>query len=376
MNIEKKITDVFFDKLEESEYIGVEIELPLVNMNDNHLVDVKIVQNLFKKLKELDFVPNNYDNDGNIISLKNINNYDTISLEYSFNTLEISLNKECTIYALMEKFCKYYKFINNFLSKYNYKLYDSGINPFYYDIDKTCLNHNRYKTIEKLLMNKSENKLYAEFCAYCCSIQTHINVGTKRLIDVLNLFTQIAENKERMFANSFMKETNIKNSRKYLWNNSNFGPFNIGANKIFDSIKSVKEDYLNRTLFFVERDQKYYFLKNKYSISEFYKENKVLVTDFDGIEKYITPLEKDFDNFRSYKDVELTRYGTLEIRTDCTQRLENIFKVVAFNVGINLCAKEILNHLNKNLTISDDELLEYARKGLKIRNKNEEQILD
>jgi len=376
MNIEKMIECSFFSKLEENEYVGVEIEMPLVNMSNKHDVDTAVVQNMFKKLRDLDFIPSNYDNDNNIISLKNVNNEDTISLEYSFNTIEFSLNKENNIYSLIEKFNKYYKFINNYLLKYNHKLYDSGINPFYKKIDKNCLNQDRYKAIEKLLLNNQENKLFAQFCAYCCSIQTHINVGKERLVDVFNLFTTISENKENMFANSFMEETKIKNSRKYLWKNSNFKPFNVGENKIFDSIESIKKDYLRRSLFFIERDGKYYFLKNKYSLQDYYNQKEILITDFDGVIKHTEPLKKDFDNFRSYKDVELTKYGTLEIRTDCTQNIENVFKVVAFNVGVNMRAKEIIEYINKNSKISDAELIEYAKKGLKMRNKNEEKILE
>jgi len=89
-----------------------------------------------------------------------------------------------------------------------------------------------------------------------------------------------------------------------------------------------------------------------------------------------TPLfYRDFENFRSYKDVELTKYGTLEIRTDCTQKIDNMFKLVAFNVGISYCIDEIIKYIKENKIIDNDKLIEFSIEGLKKRNNNEELLL-
>ena len=61
----------------------------------------------------------------------------------------------------------------------------------------------------------------------------------------------------------------------------------------------------------------------------------------------ITPIENDFERYRSYRNVELSRYGTIEIRSDCTQNVKNIFNVVAFNVGISANLDEAYNKLNE-----------------------------
>lgn len=374
MMVEELFVCKFIKNIRKSKYVGIEIEMPLVNMIQPYKIDKKIVQKLFKEMLKNDFIATVYDNDNNIISIKNINTNDTISMEYSWNTIEFSIQKELSIYKLIDKFNNYYNQINKYLEKYNYKLCDEGINPNYQYIDRKCLNQDRYKIIEKLL-TKDQDDLFSQFCSYCCSVQTHVNVSKKDLIKLFNLFSLISDNKENMFSNSYMEETKLKNSRKYLWNNSNFGPLNIGKNKIYRNIKELKEDYLNRNLFYIQRDNKFYLLKNKTKIIDYFnnRENEVILSN--GNTKKFKPNIEDFDNFRSYREVELTKYGTLEIRTDCMQKLNNLFKVVAFNVGISENLAAVLNYIENVENIENDFLIDLAIKGLKLRGYKEEELL-
>lgn len=376
MNFKERIYEKFFSKLRKSEYVGVEIELPIINLKKPFIIEKKVIQDLFQSFLELNFEVNNYDNEKNIISVKNLNNGDTISLEYSYNTIELSLNKEICVYDLEKKFLKYYKYIQSWLKKHHYKLCDKGINPNYRVIDKNCLNQDRYKVIERLLVNKNDNILYSQFCAYCCSIQTHINVEKDNLVNVLNVFTEIEELKDSIFANSYMSETNLTNSRKFLWENSNFGPNNVGKNNIYSSVEHIFNDYLNRNIFFIERNNEFLLLNKKISLNEYFKKTEVSVTNKNNKEVIIKPNIEDVENFRSYKSVELTKYGTLEIRTDCTQKIDKIFKLVAFNLGVSLFSIEILDYLKDNKNITKEKLIEYAKAGLKKRGKKEEFYLE
>lgn len=376
MNFKEGIYEKYFSKLKNSEYVGAEIELPIINLKEPFIVEKVVIQELFKSFLELDFIINNTDNGKNVISIKNPNNGDTISLEYSYNTIELSLNKELSIFELEKKFLKYYKYIQSWLKKKHYKLCDTGINPNYKIIDKKCLNQDRYNIIERILLNDVNDTLYSQFCAYCCSIQTHINVEKENLVNVLNTFTKIEDIKDNIFANSYMSETNLNNSRKFLWENSNFGPNNVGKNKIYSSIEDIHDDYLNRNLFFVERNNEFLLLNKKTTLYEYFKKSKVSATDKNNKEVIVKPSVDDIENFRSYKSVELTKYGTLEIRTDCTQKKDNIFKLVAFNLGVSISSEEILNYIECNKNITKEKLIEYAIDGLKKREKKEEVYLE
>lgn len=377
MEIKQYFIENYINKFIENDYIGVEIEMPIINLKSPYIVNSKVIEGLFSTfLDNEEFKIENYDNEKNIISIKNIKTNDTVSLEYSFNTIELSLGKELLIDRLKEKFDFYYNFIKQYLEKYEYEIYCGGINPNYHYIDKTCLNQDRYKVIERLLTNSSNSDLYNQFCSYCCSIQTHINTSKNNIVNLINMLSKVENNKMEIFSNSYMKETNLKNSRKYLWENSNFGPLNIGTNPNYNNLEDLLNDYSKRNLFFVERNNKYLLLNAKQPLNKYLDKKRVKATDEYGKTRYVVPSYSDLDNFRSYRSVELTKYGTLEIRSDCTQSKENIFKLIAFNVGICKNHLEILKYLDMNKKITNERLIEFCIKGLKMRNFGEEKYME
>ena len=377
MEIKQYFIENYINKFSENDYIGVEIEMPIINLNSPYIVNSKVIEGLFSTfLDNEEFKIENYDNEKNIISIKNIKTNDTVSLEYSFNTIELSLGKELLIDRLKEKFDFYYNFIKQYLEKYEYEIHCGGINPNYHYIDKTGLNQDRYKVIERLLTNSSNSDLYNQFCSYCCSIQTHINTSKDNIVNLINMLSKVENNKMEIFSNSYMKETNLKNSRKYLWENSNFGPLNIGTNPNYNNLEDLLNDYSKRNLFFVERNNKYLLLNAKQPLNKYLDKKRVKATDEYGKTCYVVPSYSDLDNFRSYRSVELTKYGTLEIRSDCTQSKENIFKLIAFNVGVCKNHLEILKYLDMNKKITNERLVEFCIKGLKMRNFGEEKYME
>lgn len=377
MKIKQYFIENYINKFSENDYIGVEIEMPIINLNYPYIVNSKVIEGLFSFfLDNEEFKIENYDNEKNIISIKNIKTNDTVSLEYSFNTIELSLGKELLIDRLKEKFDFYYNIIKQYLEKYGYEIYCGGINPNYHYIDKTCLNQDRYKVIERLLTNSSNSDLYNQFCSYCCSIQTHINTSKNNIVNLINMLSKVENNKMEIFSNSYMKETNLKNSRKYLWENSNFGPLNIGTNPNYNNLEDLLNDYSKRNLFFVERNNKYLLLNAKQPLNKYLDKKRIKTIDEYGKTCYVVPSYSDLNNFRSYRSVELTKYGTLEIRSDCTQSKENIFKLIAFNVGICKNHLEILKYLDMNKKITNERLVEFCIKGLKMRNFGEEKYME
>lgn len=377
MKIKQYFIENYINKFSENDYIGVEVEMPIINLNSPYIVNSKVIEGLFSNfLDNKEFKIENYDNEKNIISIKNIKTNDTLSLEYSFNTIELSLGKELLIDRLKEKFDFYYNIIKQYLEKYGYEIYCSGINPNYHYIDKTCLNQDRYKVIERLLTKSSNSDLYNQFCSYCCSIQTHINTSKNNIVNLINMLSKVENNKMEIFSNSYMKETNLKNSRKYLWENSNFGPLNIGTNPNYNNLEDLLNDYSKRNLFFVERNNKYLLLNTKQPLNKYLDKKRVKAIDEYGKTCYVVPSYSDLDNFRSYRSVELTKYGTLEIRSDCTQLKENIFKLIAFNVGICKNHLEILKYLDMNKQITNEKLIKFCIKGLKMRNFGEEKYME
>lgn len=103
MEIKQYFIENYINKFSENDYIGVEIEMPIINLNSPYIVNSKVIEGLFSTfLDNEEFKIENYDNEKNIISIKNIKTNDTVSLEYSFNTIELSLGKELLIDRLKE----------------------------------------------------------------------------------------------------------------------------------------------------------------------------------------------------------------------------------------------------------------------------------
>ena len=332
------------------------------------------IQKMFNFLLENDFTILNRDNDGNIICVNNSDG-DKISLEYSVNTLEFSINKSENLFELYNKYIKYVRVINDYLNQFEYKLVGMGINPNYRKINRKCLNEEYYKTIEKLLLMKpyKNNKLFGEFCSYCCSIQTHIVPDKSNIVKYLNVFNYLVDIKEKFFANSYMPEVDCNNSRKILWENSNFGSLNTGKlpklMKEDDIIQMYKNSYMN----IIKRNDEYVILP-KIKVKEYFDLKEINGLTLDNKKIKITPMRYDFDRYRSYRNVELTRYGTIEIRSDCTQSIDNIFYLIAFNVGIGFNIDEAYNEFESK-NIDEMRWFKIAKEGLIKRNRGEEIFL-
>lgn len=374
MNIDEMIKKAFINPINDKlKTIGVEIEMPIVSKKIN--IDMNKIQEMFKFLLSKEFMICSKDNKKNIISVCNLEG-DKISLEYSINTLEFSINKSDNLFELFKKYMKYFNIINEFLKKFEYELVGAGINPNYKVINRKCLDDNYYKAIEKLLLMKpyKNNKLFGEFCSYCCSTQTHIVPEKENVVKYLNVFNNLVDIKENIFSNSYMSELNCNNSRKILWENSNFGNYNTGKIPTLKDKKDILEMYKNSYINIIKRNNEYIILP-KIKVEEYFKLKEIEGLTVNDKKIKIIPIENDFDRYRSYRNVELSRYGTIEIRSDCTQNINNIFNVVAFNVGISANIDEAFNKLKEKDT--DERCwFKIAKKGLIRRKKGEEIFLN
>ena len=79
------------------QYIGVELEFPIVNTMGNK-TDVLVTKALFRYLQEVEeFIAIKQDEDGNPVQLQHKINKDQIVFELSYNTIEFAFEKTKTI---------------------------------------------------------------------------------------------------------------------------------------------------------------------------------------------------------------------------------------------------------------------------------------
>ena len=143
-----------------------------------------------------------------------------------------------------------------------------------------------------------------------CSAQTHLDVTEDELIRVINVFNRLEPLKALLFANS-PYEGGYLCVRDHLWRESMHGlnPHNVDGFDIeLGSVEELVSYIKSMSLYCLERDGRYI---------------------------NFTPLPLD-EYLRSFKFVDLTFRGTVELRSTCMQPISEALGVPAFNLGLKV----------------------------------------
>lgn len=124
--IMKKFIAPYLSK-KETNYIGVELEYPII-FKDSNINAKALILELFALLKEKhNFKDEELDLDGNVASVKNTAG-DKISLDYSYNTLEFAMQKDLNLNNIADRFFKIFNVVQQFLKEHNCFLTGMGTN--------------------------------------------------------------------------------------------------------------------------------------------------------------------------------------------------------------------------------------------------------
>lgn len=117
-------------KKKREKFIGVEIELPIVNLSKNAVVFDAVHTVTKSFINHFNFETAGVDDEGNIYSAVSSLNGDILSYDCSYNNLELSFGKESNLYNIQQRFNTYYNYLQNEFGKYNYMLTGMGVNPY------------------------------------------------------------------------------------------------------------------------------------------------------------------------------------------------------------------------------------------------------
>ena len=310
-------------------FIGVEIEMPIVNLN-HEAVDFAVVHQLTAAfLKAFDFTATGFDEEGHVYSAVNSTFGDVFSYDCSYNNMEFSFGKETDLQAIHDRFKLYYGFVQDFFKPHHYTLTGMGINP------NRKLNHNipiengRYK----MLFN-------------------HLSSFSKYF------YIPMFFHRYLLFANSVLLGENedLLCCRDMLWENSTHGinPHNVG---MYDCDIQTTEDILNyistTSIYCVERNGKYlnfppvnileYFTRDKLT-GEYTENGEHILMEFQ-------PQPDDIAYLRTFKFEDLTYRGTIEYRSACCQPIGDVMTVAAFHLGLQSKVKELRKLLDSDTTL-------------------------
>lgn len=179
-------------------YIGVEIEMPIVNL-EHRAVDFDIVHELTSVfLSEFGFIPTGIDEQGHIYSALNKENGDIFSYDCSYNNMEFSFGKERELHTIHGRFVRYYSFVQNYFRPYHYTLTGMGINPNRLVNNNVPIENGRYKMLFHHLSSFSKYAClpmyfhrYPQFGMFSSASQVQLDVTKDRLPHVINVFNQL-----------------------------------------------------------------------------------------------------------------------------------------------------------------------------------------
>ena len=366
MNAQELIYDRFIAPLKKprASYIGIEIEMPIVNLSGAKTEKAVCIDAVEKAIAHFGFSPQKYDDNGVCHEAVCDDTGDVFSFDCSYNNFEISLGRVRTLHEAQARFRDYLSFINGELICNEHTLTGLGINPNYKINDYNFVPSPRYRMLEGYLKKcqawNGSFHPYFGYGTFSSASQVQLDVTLDDLCKTIEAFSLVEPLKAVLFANSFLPEkTEFLCVRDYLWEQSPHGinPRNVG---FFEpSLKSVDDiiDYLSRaSIFCTERDGKYLFF---YPIpfSEYLSRDTVEGEYYDG--EYhscvFKPKAEDISYLRTYKQIDLTSRGTLEFRSACTQPLGEAMTVAAFHLGLNNKTDELIKLLTESFLYRENE---------------------
>lgn len=421
---EATLTEAIYEKYiqpikrKRRKYVGVEFELPIVNL-DKKAVDFNVVHDLTDKfIKEFNFDKVQLDDNGDIFSALSSETGDDLSYDCSYNTLELSFGLECDLNVLHLRFVRYYSFIQKNLHEHNHTLTGMGTNPYYSFNRNEPIPNERYRMLFHHLYSytKYGNVIpfhtKPNFGLFSCASQVQLDVEEENVVDVLNTFTKLEPIKAVLFANSPLGgESDVLCNRDNFWKNSLHGLNRHNVDMYEVDIHSVDEivQYIkSMSIYCIKRDGKYINFKPT-PLKCYFESDEIKGELFDG-EKYqevtFKPELSDLEYLRSFKFEDLTYRGTVEFRSVCGQPVSEIMSNAALHAGLMENLQELADKLNNDTVIYQKgynaselralfnkrelpdfidlnalsglilEVLDIARDGLKKRGYDEEKFLD
>ena len=380
--MKKEVRQAIYDKYiaptkkERPDYIGVEIEMPVVNLSGQPVDEAVSIKTAESFIKNFGFIESGKDSNGSITSAKHEGTGDILSFDCCYSNLELSFGKAVTLFEIKKRFEDYCRFLNAEFAKHGYTLTGMGVNP------NADINHNqpiqneRYRMLYHYLHSYPQHKNEVamrfherpDFGTFTSASQVQLDVRYDELTDVINVFGLLEPYKALLFANSYLPDyPDFLCVRNMLWEHSmqGYNPHNVGM--FGKKVSGIDEliDYIGtQSIYCTMRDGRYIDF-TPLTLDEFFSRDSVEGEYFDG-EKYqkitFVPEISDLEYLRTFKFEDLTFRGTIEYRSSCCQPLSEALTVAAFHTGL----KEKLYEL-KEILEKDDVIYSHGFNALELQ---------
>lgn len=365
--IEQKIYRQFISPTNQrKDYVGIEIEIPIINLN-RKAVDFEIVHNVTSKVLNHfdDFKKEGIDYNGDVFSIKNPKNNDIICYDCSYNNIEFAMGREKDLFTINDRFTEYYSFVKEEFEKHNHTLTGMGINPYRKYNAEEPIPSERYLMLYHHLKSFKNYKNvpmhfhnYPAYGMFSSASQVQLDVYRDDLVRTINVFSKIEPIKALLFSNSVFLDENkhVTCFRDALWEYSTHGinPHNIGMYDVeFNSLDDLGAYLESLNIYCVMRDGAYINFPTM-SLQEYFQKDYVRGEIYaNGEYRYIDvkPLIDDINYLRPFKFINLTFRGTVEFRSVCTQPIYDSMCVAAFHLGLKARLDEMAEIIDNDHVI-------------------------
>lgn len=344
-------------------YIGIEIEMPVVNLSGT-AADYAIAQAAADAArKKFGFLEEKRDENGICFSATRPDNGDNLSFDCSYNNLEISFGREQDLNLLEDRFRTYVSFLNEELLRSGHTLTGMGVNPGQAVNRSDFIPSERYRMLERYLQKSRIWKVpmyfhpYPGFGAFASASQVQLDAYEDSLISTIYAQSLLEPVKAVLFSNSLLaSEPDLLCVRDLFWENSTHGinPHNIGMfeSRLY-SVDDLLEYICTTSIFCTERDGRYINFR-PIPITDFLEMDQVTGEYYEnGIYHDITfqPEAKDLAYLRTYKFEDLTFRGTFEYRSSCCQPFADAMTIAAFHLGLQKASEEVIDLMKADRSI-------------------------
>lgn len=307
--------------------VGVELEFPLVNKGGGD-IDPDYAAGIMGHFLKRGWRVALEGTGGEPLFIEN-GAGDCLSFDNSYNNFEFSLNHSGDLTELEGRFREYLTPVQEYFGGGGMELRGRGTNPNMPGLSVFHVPFATYDMVREYLHTGGEHGIN-DFPAFLSSVQTHLDVNLADLPAAYTLFARLDFVRALLFANSPDWEgRGWRLFRDYLWEKSAFGRCPNITGKVdgeFKTVEDLENYFLQKGMFNRVRDGAYETFA-PLNIRDYF-ENPAYGGRPEDIECYL-----------SFKSVELTCRGTLEVRGDCAQPFDRAFAPPAFNLGI-LCAMD------------------------------------
>lgn len=306
--------------------IGVELEFPLLNLAKAPVTE-ELAHGLMAYLLMHGFRADEYDTEGRPVFLINADG-DELSFDNSYNNFEFAMAKTEDLTAVSERFYRLFDLVQDYLLPRGHTLCGMGSNLYHPYIQPSPVKYPVYEAIGRFLRGFRGGAYhnYPDFPAYLSSVQTHLDVPLTQLPRAFTLFAALDFVRALLFSNSpaFPDAAGYERTvcyRDTLWERSGFGSLadNVGkVEGVFRTPEDIVNKLLGKSMFNRVRNGQYELFE-PVSVGRYFQSGAPA---------------SDVEYYLSFQNVEVTRRGTLEIRSDCTQPLHSAFAPPAFHLGL------------------------------------------